>query len=216
MPILLLESFYNYRTVGERFDLMTSVVSNQAQLLNVELRDKKKEVKQTRDASDEVNMVEYNVNSNASNLILKHMRINAAFQRIKEKLQVDTNNQIVHGEPLFDYLMNEPDKTRVNNNENNGSSVVEQKAKYCRYQQKGSKQACSKCESICKYTIETILDPRKTIGQVEILKELHDHHHPTGRLIKNGDKIRQRTTAEAAEELVDHYVHFHEKIRPKS
>ena len=60
-----------------------------------------------------------------------------------------------------------------------------------------------------------ILDPRKTEGQVEILKELQAHHHPTGRIIKNGSKTR-RTTAEAVEELTDHYVHFHQKTRPKS
>ena len=89
-------------------------------------------------------MVEYNVNSKAPNLKLKHVRINVAFQKIKEKLKIDdTNNQAAHDdqidEPLFDYfstLMNEQEENSVNDNENGGNSAVGQKAKYCRYQQK--------------------------------------------------------------------------------
>lgn len=225
LTIELIESFYNYRTVGERFDLMTSVLSNQSQLIKVELRGKDHKeilVRKEYTASKKVTMI--NNASNAPHLYLKHVRINAALQRIKEGLQVDTNNQANQiDKPLFDYfytLMDESDVPIVNTNgdeENDGNIAVDQRANYCRYERKASKQPCSNCTAKPLYTIEMLLDTRKTIGQSEILKELKAHHHPKCREIKLGNnKKRQRSTAEAVEELIDHYVHFHQKVRPKT
>lgn len=97
-------------------------------------------------------MTDKNDKSKVPNLKLKHVRINAFFQRIKEKLRIATNNQAVHenqiDEPLFDYFStltdepNEPETRPDNDNgENNDKAGRGKKAKFCRYKKKRKKTA---------------------------------------------------------------------------
>lgn len=83
---------------------------------------------------------------------------------------------------------------------------------YCRYRRSGKKLPCSECKSACTYSLEMILGERRAISQGDILEELRLHHHPISRRIQiNENKTRMRLTDEAAEELANHYIYFHNK-----
>lgn len=58
------------------------------------------------------------------------------------------------------------------------------------------------------FAIERLI--RGEVSQDEVLNELHDHHHPRTRIIKQQDGTnRLRRTQEARQELIDHYIYAH-------
>lgn len=87
--------------------------------------------------------------------------------------------------------------------------------KYCRSKRNHYSLPCSECDSLCSYTLRILLNPKSFLSTDEIVTELKAHNHPTSRMIEleNGQK-RPRTTRDALQELIDHYVYSHNFVRP--
>lgn len=67
------------------------------------------------------------------------------------------------------------------------------------------KHKCKDCNAPCLLPIERFFSPKR-LKQAEIIKELEFHNHPKSRIMNDG---QQRTTHQAAKELVEHYVIAH-------
>ena len=74
------------------------------------------------------------------------------------------------------------------------------------YQLVSDKKNCKSCDN---------LNPKCSLSQTDILKELSFHKHPRSRILKTADGgKRQRNTTEAARELADHYKFAHDQQEP--
>lgn len=228
LNIQSISSFYNYRTVGDDFRLATSILSNQERLLDIKLT-KSAVLQKTLgfQVIDEVVLNEEDISSRLSGLCVKQARINSAMLKIRLMDEQENNEQ----SRLFDYFALRADAGENVNIENEASedtrptpapenivrqehSLVRQDARpiYCRYRRAGKKAPCSDCKSPCTFTLEMILSERRAISQSDIIDELRLHHHPSSRKIQlDANTTRMRLTNEAAEELAQHYIHFHNK-----
>lgn len=137
---------------------------------------------------------------NLSNLKMKKARINSALLKIRENLSsngIDTQNL------FFDYF---------SLNEQKKDSLSRQKPQYCDNKKTKTKTPCKDCKELCSLSMDIILHPKNPIGQADILEELRIHHHPSSRIMSNGES---RCTNEAAEELANHYSYAHNIEKPK-
>ncbi len=202
MTIQNLESFYNYRTVGVDFSLSSSILSN----LNTTIKltvltyDENIEFRVINEAVDPV--IE---TTNLLNLHLKKHRITSGFRQIKNNYASNTEWP---SENFMNYFVPVQKQLPV--------QTVVPYPNYCRPLPGTEKRpACSNCSQLCAFSMEAILHPIRSIGQVDLNMELQAHGHPTSRHIKTTDgRKRARLTHEAARELADHYKYFHRMEEP--
>jgi hypothetical protein len=61
-----------------------------------------------------------------------------------------------------------------------------------------------------KYELIDIIKNNKIVGQVKVNDELFRHGHPKMRIIDRTTKpVKQRTTQQGREELIEHYMFYH-------
>ena len=136
---------------------------------------------------------------------MKKDRIKSALQKIKNNSPGDNNNNFFNYFSLHETVdLNQVNETR---------EIPE----FCRALPGTQKKpACSICQQSFSLSMESLLHPVYSIGQNDILDELEIHNHPRSRIItdQNGNK-HQSITIEAARELENHYVYFHNKEWPK-
>ena len=185
LTVLHLESYYNYRTVGINFQLVSSILSHHDAVKNIEII--KSGTKQnTYTVADEIKCACLNTHS-------KKQRIVAAFKQLRN----ENKDKIINEEFLnLDLSPSEIDNT-----------PVRIKPMFCREEldRTKKKNPCAECETLCAYSIEDLLDSNHGIGQADLKIELEKHHHPKTRKIEN----RQQTTHDAAKELANHYIFSH-------
>ncbi len=88
-------------------------------------------------------------------------------------------------------------------------------AEFCHPLSINDKKNCKTCQNPCLFRIDEILNPKCSLSQTDILKELSFHNHPRSRLLTNIDGTkRQRITTKAARELANHYKFAHNKKEP--
>jgi hypothetical protein len=206
LTIQNIESFYNYRTIGNNFQLVTSVLSGENEFIELKLRLNTDSLISHKDyiVIPENKLIETDVN--IMNLKIKQTRINSALMKIRNNLE--KNNLNTENE-FFSYF------SKVAN-ESNVINLIKIKPPFCNLKKTAKKSICNNCEEICSLTMEMILHPTKPVSQSDINEELMIHHHPSSRIIKeNNGKNRSRTTKEAAEELASHYIYAHNKKRPE-
>ena len=187
LTVLHLESFYNYRTCGEKFELKTSILSNHDYCINIQVKSQdSKENKYT--VTDEI--VCSKSNTHFSNLHAKKQRIIAAMSEIKygEKSIIDS-----------DFINYFDISCKINIQANNNSNNLRPKPQFCRneFETTSKKKQCAECDSLCAYSIEDLLDPHFGIGQIDIKNELEKHHHPKTRTINS----LARTTYQATKRI---------------
>ena len=194
LTVANLESFYNYRTLGDKFELVTSVLSYNENCKKLEVVNSETK-HNTYSVVNETPCAEINVHY--MTLQSKKQRIKAALLQIKA---VQTNEQIEMSKELFDYF-----SLQVEPHEENTARV---KPQFCRSIEDGTmkKPACVECIAICAFSLEDILNEVHGIGQHDLVAELKAHKHPSSR---NMTKTRQRNTRETARELADHYMFAH-------
>ena len=198
LTISNLESFYNYRTTGENFELVTSVLSNNDYCKKLDALNENK--KNQYVVVNEEPLVEPNFHY--VTLHSKKQRISAALLKIKENVG-ELSPSVAE---IFKYFT-----VRVEQNE---ADANKPKPQYCRanIEATASKPACANCNAICLYTLEDILSPTHGIGQRDLLAELTAHKHPKTRKMPNS---KLRITSEAARELADHYIFAHSMHEPE-
>jgi hypothetical protein len=136
-----IESFYNYRTVGEEYNMTTSVLSN---CVFYKLIQKNKIDQKPNDCViiDETPLIDSSVHYGT--ILAKKQRINAALLQIKMG-HTDFEN-FEHFNELFNYfaLSLEPEENDV---------VAREKPLFCRGQLERTltKSPCMECDTICAY-----------------------------------------------------------------
>ena len=157
LTVANLESFYNYRTFGENFELMTSVLSNNDHLKKLEHLNENK--KNQYVVVNEVPVIESSVHF--VTMHSKKQRISAALLQIKENIDEIS--------PSFTEILN-VFTTRIEQNEVVTNSL---KPQYCRETTEATalKPACQSCTASCSYTLEDILSQTHGIGQKDLLAE---------------------------------------------
>ncbi|CAF0895334.1 unnamed protein product [Brachionus calyciflorus] len=206
LTIQNVESFYNYRTIGSEFRLVTSILSDWNHFIELRLKGY---------IHEDVNHEDYQiieeekidqVDLNLMNLKLKQGRVNCALNKIRDYLASigeETNSQLID----FFSLAQEVEK--------NESANIQERPKFCNGKKTQKKNPCNDCKEICSLPFEMLLNENgNNVSQSDIYEELMVHHHPSSRIIKENNMSRARTTAEAREELVCHYEFAHKKKRP--
>lgn len=200
------ESFYNYRTVGDDFKLASSVLSNENNL--IELKVKRGILpRKTYQIVPEIIVRPEDSEISLLNLHLKKDRIKGALSKIKNNTDINNENNSI----FFSYFsLPEEAGTSISNER-------EEIPQYCRaIRISRLKPACIDCKQICAFPMESLLHPVKSISQADILDELENHLHPKSRNIDNADGTsRKRLTNEAALELAHHYAFSHKKSWPE-
>lgn len=198
------ESYYNYQTKGDDFQILTTILSNQYQLMDIEFAKEYENSGQSSFVGEEPVVA---LPINVTNAFMKKYRINSAVNKIKsanEAANINTNTN------LYQYFSVDCSKDMAENDVNNNNNLVVV-PNTCRDQATRTKPSCVNCAALCTFTLKSILHPRNPIGQVDILEELTNHNHPKSRLINK----KQRNTAQAARELADHYIFAHNRKEPK-
>ena len=219
-----LESFYNYRTIDEDYKLVSSVLSNENNLIELKVVKIGISARKIYEVVPEITP-ENLEDSEYNNLRLKKERIKSALHKIQMNSHVDNNNNNINNETTTT-------RTTTNNNNNNDffnyfslpqnidmNSINEprERPEYCRpYPGTAKKPPCCNCRETCSFSMESLVHPVYSIGQNDILDELEIHHHPRSRIItdQTGHK-HQRITIESARELAKHYVFVHNKKWPE-
>jgi hypothetical protein len=163
------ESFYNYKTIGDQFQLATSVLS---ELDLVKMIDKSKSDTRPNESIivEELPLSDSSVHFNT--ILAKKQRMNAALLQIKRNI----TERNVFNDNFFNFFSShiEPEEENV---------VVRDKPLYCRdvLEITATKKPCIECESVCSYLMDDILDLKNGINQNDIIAELAAHHHPKSR-----------------------------------
>ena len=220
LTIQNIESFYNYRTIDDDFKLASSVLSNENNFNELKIKgtgtvpNRIYAVTPQNNTAEQANLAPYDSNSNYLNLHLKMNRIKSALAKKKDKTpENDPSNSTTNNDFLNYFCLS----SASNDNKINNNIVSPQRIcpNFCRPPQfTPKKPACSKCEEIRSFTMESLLHPTKSLSQSDILDELQNHFHPRSRLITIDNITHQRSTQEAARELADHYIFAHNKIEP--
>lgn len=199
LTVLHLESYYNYRTVGDKFSLMTSVLSNNDYLKSIDIKNEGKKLV-AYVVADEVTCSKSD--AHYAHIHGKKQRIYAALSHIKNNhkdkiIEIDFINQIELGLNLGE-----------------AEFSLRTKPNFCRDElnKTKNKKTCGECDSICAYTMEDLLDIKHGIGLEDLKLELDRHHHPKTRKMPNG---KNRSTHESARELADHYIFSHNHVEPE-
>ena len=189
VKVLHLESYYNYRTIGNNFEIVSSILSNNDYCKQNGIKNLgKKRVAYI--AAEEIKCTKSDVHY--VNIHNKKNRVFAALAQIKndnkDKItDVDFINQIEFG---------------INIEQENEENEISLRTKplFCRVELDKTKKkpACSECNSICSFTMEDLLDPQHGIGLEDLKLELVRHHHPKTRKMENG---KNRNTQETSREL---------------
>jgi hypothetical protein len=175
------ESYYNFRTVGNDLKLVTSGLSINTNLTDIVAFEK---TKQTHKYVIRSEAVIEPIITNFENLYCKKSRIQAI---IGEGSFQNLNNQQLNNMQIYFGRDMSPLTTSRSNPQKN--------PKYCRATfQSHSNPACSTCFKNCRYSIEMILDPIKGLSKEDILLELKNHNHPKTRIMPD---LRQRDLSEA-------------------
>lgn len=202
MQITYVDSFYNYRTEGETFKLVTSGLSSESAPIT--------ELKNTINKNVKIDQKQYLVieeqvfpekEVNFTNLYLKKCRIQAFIK--KANLSQNTNDNFLGYFCLSQFSQ--------------GQDKEENTPIYCRQTDiSNKKQKCLMCKSLCAFPIERILHPQYSISVDDINEELKSHYHPQSRDIYDTQlkKKRKRLRDEAARELADHYIFAHHHMEP--
>ena len=191
-----LESFYNYQTKGNNFEVCSSILSINDHCKKLKISSEVK--KNSYLVIEEVPCPDLSVHYFTINT--KKQRICAALMQIKSNL-TNENDEIDTFQECLKYFTFslEPEES---------NQVVRQKPQYCRGIEEGtaSKPACAECTAVCAFTIEDILSKKRGIGQKDVIEELQAHKHPSTRKMPNS---KLRNTQEGARELADHYIYSH-------
>lgn len=219
---------YNLQTIGEKFDIVTSVVTLLNSDLSIEvdiiskglmpenlIQSSQKKTRKRFPKKDNNNN-----NTTTSNSAIKIRRVGAPLDENNRNLEnfltenfaeelITNENQ--NGNFTFNNSANNINYMNCDNYIQFSCPINSNKIpKYCRITETAKKPQCVNCHAICNHTIESILDPVNPIGQSYIYAELSAHGHPKCRVINN----RQRKTREAARELADHYIYAHGHKEP--
>lgn len=194
LTVANLESFYNYRTLGKKYELATSILSNsdyckKMDIIKSEVKPNQYEVvRETPCESPNVHFM---------TLSLKKQRINAGLLSIKSNADFEISESFNKILNVFTVAIEE-----------NEDGKVRQKPQFCRglYEISKKKPPCVDCTAICAFSIEDILSSNRGLTQAIINAELEAHKHPKSRKMENS---HMRNTREAARELADHYIYSH-------
>ena len=197
LTIRHVESFYNYRTVGDDFNLVTSLLSSETNLM--ELEGSADSCNVVHVVQDEDQLSDEGISF--MHLHLKRHRMMSAMTKIKHatrQIEAAQGNSEV-----FNYFS-------LNINPFNGPSN-RTAPKSCRSITTKKKTVCSACNELCAYSMESVLDPCYGIAQHDIQEELSIHGHAKSKKMQNGN---WRTNEEALIELAHHYVYSHNLTWP--
>lgn len=199
LTVLHLESCYNFRTIGPNFNLMTSVLSINDYLKNVDIKNVGKKII-AYVVADEIKCSQSE--KHYAHIHAKKQRIYAALAQIKE----------THKDKIVDIDFINKIELGLNLEENEIS--LRQKPNFCRDEldKTKKKRSCCECDSLCAYTMEDLLDLNHGIGLEDLKLELDRHHHPKTRKMLSG---KNRSTQETARELADHYIYSHNHLEPE-
>ncbi|RNA26241.1 hypothetical protein BpHYR1_013587 [Brachionus plicatilis] len=169
LTIQNIESYYNYRTIDLDFNLVTSILSNENQFLELKLRSNNRE----NITHDDYTVIEEEKIKdsvpNICHLRQKQLRVNCALNKIKENL---ISNNIETNTEFFNYFTF--DSNQINNNDQ--SDQVNLKPIFCSDKNTRTKKPCNQCTESCSLPIEVLTNPNGYfIGQNDILEELMIH-----------------------------------------
>ena len=218
LTIQNIESFYNYRTIGDQFKLVTSVLSINRHFIEIKANTSSiKEAAYT--VMPEIKVDEVPVN--LAHLNLKRLRIAGALCRLKHFIKSTNINAVLNEELFLIFALPSEDAVvEVNMPQSQVRNTINIKPYFCRdlYSMTKTKPSCTECQVVCSYTIENILSFQNSMKKRDIEEELKRHSHPKSRLLKvteNGvDKYVQRSVMQASRELADHYKNGHGKVEP--
>jgi hypothetical protein len=232
-----LQSFYNYQTVGPKFELYSSILSNNDNLLKMKVKDQGSDILRYTVLPEKTVLPDV---TETTNIHLKKHRINSAFTIIlncddeTEVLKTRSENRLINSFQVnptfkttndqqaertladnatsyFDYFSNE----KNNVIETFPRDLITDMPLTCR-PLPGSiaKPSCQNCYRICAFTMEALLYPKTEISTDDILIELSNHGHPTSKKIRVGQTERNRSKEEALRELINHYISIHQQQEP--
>ena len=199
LTVLHLESYYNYRTIGDQFNLMTSILSKNEYLKPIEIKNEGKKLV-AYIVADEIKCTKSD--AHFAHIHGKKQIIYAALSQIKNCYK----DKIID----FDFI----NQIELGLNLGDNKFSVRIKPNYCRDELDKTKKKlpCGNCDSICAYSMEDLLDSSHGIGLEDLKLELDRHHHPKTRKMPNG---KNRSTQETARELADHYIFSHNHVEPE-
>jgi hypothetical protein len=210
-----LESLYNYRTVGEEFKIVSSVLSMNESYVDVQMKsdeqnDEIVNFQKETTIPDSVSLVQYNT------IRSKMTRIKTAFSKSKafenrtctidfSNLFSSNHSQQISQEEIETSSQDEYDKD--NGVESTNAEIS--KPIYCRDDSDKTlkKPSCKSCNSQCNLEVNDLKTELNFISRATIEEELANHAHPKSRKIAGV----WRTTAQAKIELLEHYCHSHHK-----
>ena len=203
LTITNVESYYNFRSFGQSFKLVSSILSGNNNLIDLTLISSV-DAGQTNDIYEIVkeNMIREE-KLKLHSIVLDQRRIRSAIVKVNSQGQRPFTSKQTNYDAFFGHVDEEED-------EGNEQELLQ--PIFCRDKSTANKKKCMECTAVCSLSIEGLLDKRNPTGQVAIVEELHLHGHPKSRLIDG----QQRVTTQAAKELVDHYVFVHKKKLPIS
>ena len=199
LKISNVESFYNFQSFGNIFKLVTSLLSNSNNLIDL-TRITKVEAGTTKDTYTiriENPIVIEKIKLHE--IVTNQRRMRAGFVQVAN--QIDRPHNL--DQARFNDFFGHEDEMQVEHVE---QQVVRPDSCFS-----SAKKRCDECRAPCTVEMEGLLDRTKPTGQKVINEELHRHGHPKSRMMPNG---QLRITYEGAQELLNHYVFAHKKKLP--
>lgn len=196
-----IQSYYNYRTLGPDYDVVTSVLSFEIEnsFISTSISNEGKMLENNY----EPELVREPLTGEKFDVIKrKKVRITSSISKIKDSRRIINSVENKNIQDYYDLVIgnSEPVKN-LNQNIN---------AKFCRVINiSKKKKICKDCIEICSYPIESLLSPKPEdrLTQEDILEELKIHHHPKTRIMPETGLFR--STEEGAIELAEHYIFSH-------
>jgi hypothetical protein len=213
-----IESFYNYSNPDNDFKLITSVLSDDIsfQFADQTILGKKSKIKLNDHKKEFPNEITVpSVELNVELIKSKKKRIRSTILKNnakKKKLENQDHEGDVELSKYINFFTSAP-KTDMHHCLPETNVIA--KSDYCYPLSISDKKNCKSCDNPCLYSIHDILNPKCSLSQTDILKELSFHKHPRSRILKTAEGgKRQRNTTEAARELADHYKFAHDQQEP--
>lgn len=222
LKVINVESFYNYRTVGERFELFTSILSNNDNLIPMNIKthgtktnayvvipEKRAPPIDTGTNNIHAKKIRINgcfaqinqLNNRAGNPLINNFTLkrNQLIERVEEAEENDRNRQAEY----FEYFSNSAEIPR----ELVPRAIPDHHPENCRTRRTAKKLACIDCPvQVCSFSADALVN----LSGDSLQAELKAHGHPSTKQI-NG---RARNKEETLRELLDHYIAYHNQNEP--
>ena len=199
LKISNVENYYNFQSLGNIFKLVTSLLSNSNNLIDLARITKIEAGKTTDSYSIRIENPIVAEKMKLHEIVTNQRRMRAGFVQVAN--QIDRPHTI--------------DQTRYNDFFGHEDQMEEEHVARQGVRPDSCfssvKKRCDECCAPCTVEIEGLLDRIKPTGQKVINEELHRHGHPKSRMMPNG---QLRITYEGAQELLNHYVFAHKKKLP--